>query len=453
MSRSTRLGLASLLASMILVRSSHASDVAAEWLVAMYLNADNNLERSIVQDFREVAELPDRSDTHVRIIALLDRSGRYADDEHAPREPASGTFILSDPAVVRPSPLGEHRSMSDPRTLVEFLASATRNRSSRKRAVVVSAHGDGPRGVLARRHTSTGPASVLLDNGNQTRGLLYDETDDNYVSLDAFAESLASAGGISVLGLDACLMGTLEVAVALHGVADYLVASEHEVIGEGWDHSIWARRLFLSAGEVNPEDLAASFVDAFIASGQQRHSTFERSSALATRIASAPELARQVNAAAAALLDMFVLPEGKDVLESVSIARTQCGPLASNIQSNTVDLACFFLGLRNQIPAIASVQPAVWARFDLATTMIDRILCSPTTCPDALADSMVITDVIGKGLRERNYRGLSIYLPATRAAASSGVAISSYKHGNHKFFSLVPSWLALIDAYLASRRD
>jgi hypothetical protein len=54
--------------------------------------------------------------------------------------------------------------------------------------------------------------------------------------IDAAAQSSSLLGPLDLIGFDACLMGTWEVAASLAGRARYLLASEEVEPGHGWDH-------------------------------------------------------------------------------------------------------------------------------------------------------------------------------------------------------------------------
>ena len=81
--------------------------------------------------------------------------------------------------------------------------------------------------------------------GGSVSGYGYDETRPNdSMNLREISEGLA-AGGVQFdfIGFDACLMGTLETAIAMEPFADYMIASEEAEPGTGWYYTNWLKLL------------------------------------------------------------------------------------------------------------------------------------------------------------------------------------------------------------------
>lgn len=81
--------------------------------------------------------------------------------------------------------------------------------------------------------------------GGSVSGYGYDETRPNdSMNLGEISKGLA-AGGVQFdfIGFDACLMGTLETAIAMEPYADYLIASEEAEPGTGWYYTNWLKLL------------------------------------------------------------------------------------------------------------------------------------------------------------------------------------------------------------------
>ena len=81
--------------------------------------------------------------------------------------------------------------------------------------------------------------------GGSVSGYGYDETRPNdTMNLGEISKGLA-AGGVQFdfIGFDACLMGTLETAIAMEPYADYLIASEEAEPGTGWYYTNWLKLL------------------------------------------------------------------------------------------------------------------------------------------------------------------------------------------------------------------
>ena len=88
---------------------------------------------------------------------------------------------------------------------------------------------------------------ILWDHGGgSSSGLIVDELyDDAMMSLDGLEEALRNAGThFDVFMADACLMANLETAQALQPYADYLLASEEILPGDGANYLEWVQALY-----------------------------------------------------------------------------------------------------------------------------------------------------------------------------------------------------------------
>lgn len=123
---------------------------------------------------------------------------------------------------------------------------------------------------------------ILWDHGNGIKGYGFDEIYDNDVkegktdkrndvgfTLDKLMASIENSDFIQdgkkfdFIGFDACQMATIEVADALHGYSDYLIFSEENEPGAGWDYYE-----FMSAYSENPDmettELATNIIDSYM---------------------------------------------------------------------------------------------------------------------------------------------------------------------------------------------
>ncbi len=215
------------------------------WLVMLYQDADDKiLEQDIYVDLNE-AERVGSSD-NVRIVAQIDRyAGGYSKDGNwttARRYYVTRDNDLEHVGSQLVADLGE-QNMSDPNTLVDFVTWAVKTFPSDKLVLILSDHGMGwPGGwtdpAPATRGDSSSPLAAAV--GNQ---LYLNE-------LDTALQSIRERTGVDkfeLIGLDACLMGQLEVLTALAPHARYAVTSEETEPSLGWAYAS-----FLKALEANP---------------------------------------------------------------------------------------------------------------------------------------------------------------------------------------------------------
>lgn len=188
------------------------------WTVLVYMVADNNLEPFGLQDLEEMTRAGDSED--FRIVVQSDRAAEYVDDGvvNLPDWQTTKRLLVRTGDIEELDDLGE-LNMGDPDVLSDFIAW-------------------GVDAYPADRY-----AVVFWDHGNGWTGFGGDESTADHDSLavreiqQGLADGLSRAGldYVDVIGFDACLMATFEVALALRPMGNYLLASEELEPGHGWD--------------------------------------------------------------------------------------------------------------------------------------------------------------------------------------------------------------------------
>ncbi len=194
-----------------------------KWTVLLYSAADNNLQDALVSDVAELEAVGSDKNTHV--VAQLDRgkhpsslSGSWAgcrrfelvNANHDPKKPTTITSpVLEDLGQV---------NMSDSKVLTDFVTWGMKNYPADNYILVMSDHGGGWHGVAE------------------------DESHNGWMSMPTMRKALEDAEKetgkkIDVLGFDACLMASAEVADELKNVVNYMVASENTIGGDGWPYT------------------------------------------------------------------------------------------------------------------------------------------------------------------------------------------------------------------------
>jgi len=117
----------------------------------------------------------------------------------------------------------ELKSMADPESLADFIQWGARTYPAERYALVLWDHG-----------------------GGSKTGLLIDELFQNDVMNLPELQSAFQAGSIhfDAVLMDACMMANLETACAIHEYADYLIASEELVAGQGTAINLWLQELY-----------------------------------------------------------------------------------------------------------------------------------------------------------------------------------------------------------------
>ena len=259
-----------------------SSDVGQKWLIMLYQDADDKiLEKDIFIDLNE-AELAGSTD-QVQVVSQIDRY-RGGFDGDGDWTGTRRYFITRDSDLARiRSPqvedLGEV-NMASGDTLVDFVKWAASNYPADKYVLILSDHGMGwPGGWSdpARGRDSGGSdarAPIVEALGNQ---MYLSEIDD------ALARARAEAGidKFELVGMDACLMGHLEVISALAEHARYAVLSQETEPALGWAYASFLRVLQanpgIDGGQLG-QLIVASYIDedARITDEQQRLDLYGR---------------------------------------------------------------------------------------------------------------------------------------------------------------------------------
>ncbi len=238
-----------------------ASGEAKKWLVMLYQDADDKiLEQDIYIDLNEAERVG--SDNNVHIVAQIDRyrGGYYGDDDWTSTK---RFYITRDDDLQRVNSqeiadLGEV-NMADGNTLVDFVTWAVANYPADKYVLIMSDHGMGwPGGWSDPDPRGSGDRSVPLGSALGNQIYLHE--------LDEALTKIRNQTGIEkfeLIGLDACLMGHLEVFTMLTPHARYAVASQETEPSLGWAYAS-----FLSALESSPSmggaDLGRLIVQSYI---------------------------------------------------------------------------------------------------------------------------------------------------------------------------------------------
>jgi hypothetical protein len=219
----------------VVIQPPPASAGQADWLVMLYQDADDKiLEQDIYVDLNEVERVG--STDRVQIVTQIDRfrAGFEGDGDWTS---ARRYYVTQDDDLQRVNSQLvaelDEVNMSDGKTLVDFVTWAVEAFPAEKYLLVLSDHGLGwPGGwsdpAPGGRDASQAPLAEQLDDQ------LY------LMELDQALEEIRDLAGIErfeLVGLDACLMGHLEVFTALAPHARFAVASQETEPALGWAYT------------------------------------------------------------------------------------------------------------------------------------------------------------------------------------------------------------------------
>jgi Clostripain family len=232
----------------------------AEWSILVYIAAHNNLDSSGERSRDQILNFG--STESVKLSVLFD--SWMGATRHIAAGPGS-------PAV------NETRGAfdsGDPKNLAESALWAFQQRPAKRYGLVLWSHGNGHwdqkelnkiakqmRGPTARVEEAEREASgktmalfrstlqqIAKTPGPAERAVLFDDGTGNSVdTLELEKVCAAITAGLNqkldLIGMDACLMATLEVAYQIRGHVDTMVASEELVPGRSWPYDAILQRL------------------------------------------------------------------------------------------------------------------------------------------------------------------------------------------------------------------
>lgn len=238
-----------------------ASSGSGTWTVMLYQDADDQiLEQDVFTDFNE-AERVGSSDK-VNIVSQLDRyRGAFSGDGNWTSTRRYYLTQDNDLNAINSqlvADLGE-LSMSDPVTLVDFVTWAVQTLPADHYVLILSDHGMGwPGGWVdptpASSSIQRAPLAQVVGNA-----LYLDQLDA------ALAEIQAQTGvaKFDIIGLDACLMGQVEVLTALQPYARIAITSEETEPSLGWAYTAFLDALVRNPG-MSAADLSRLVVQSYI---------------------------------------------------------------------------------------------------------------------------------------------------------------------------------------------
>jgi hypothetical protein len=246
--------------------SAGSASTGDTWTIMLYQDADDKiLEQDIYVDLNEAERIG--STDKVQIVAQVDRfRGGFSGDGNWT---GTGRFhVTQDDDLDRVGSevvedLGEV-NMADGQTLVDFVNWAMEAYPADKYALILSDHGMGwPGGWSDPDPGGQGDRSIPIAAalGNQ---LYLNELDDALTQI----RQESGLDKFELIGMDACLMGHVEVLSALAPHAAYAVISQETEPALGWAYTS-----FLEALNANPsmngDGLATAIVDSYIEDDQR----------------------------------------------------------------------------------------------------------------------------------------------------------------------------------------
>lgn len=370
------------------------------WTFLVYLAAANDLNSFASLDMAEMMKVGSSANINIIVYLTLQEDGKSKVTKKLYINKGSMTQIGSD--MVRDS--------GDVATLQEALQWACVDYPSDRMAVVMWDHGSGP---LNR--------SKLM-----SKGVCYDFDTGHYLTdrdcLQAFSwarDTLRGGKKFDIIAFDACLLASLEMAYTLSSCADYMVASEETIPGDGYQYA------YLLTPFIKGTLDSLSFAKHMIAAYKQEYTGTWDFTLSATDLNAVKGLVNNCNAIAQVLKTQL---KGKDKTTVKSTIKKCVSPsscLAFD-EGTYIDLCQFYKNLLKNISGL-KLSSSVATQFK---QMLNNGI-------------NLFATIIKANVKSSNYsqaNGLSMYF--ARYAIDSSYYDLYWTEKN-------PSWLNFLQAYVA----
>lgn len=411
-------------ASSLPAASGAAATPGQTWTVMLYQDADDKvLEQDIWIDFQEAEKVG--SSDRVNIVAQLDRyvggfrgDGDWTDTRRYHLQRDDDLTRTNSPY----QSIGEV-DMSNPQVLVDFVVWAVENYPADKYVLIMSDHGLGWPGGW----TDPEPSGAPRVNVPLARAI----GDAMYLNeIDAALQAIRDRTGIDALelvGMDACLMGHMEVFAALAPHARFAVASQEVEPAVGWAYTSFLGEL-VNNPDVTGRELGQWIVDSYIVGDQRITDSNLRAQFVGRGGVSAQQLAAQLEQSITlAAVDLSQMPAAMEGLNrfalqlqsmdqrAVAKARNYAQPFTSifgqNVPASYIDLA-HFAALLVRETGDANLRTSVEEMF-------------------GTFQNMVIAEKSGP--KKPAATGLSIYFPNSQLYSSAAAGPASYVPVSERF--------------------
>lgn len=383
-----------------------APQKSESWTVCLYV-CGSDLETKHARATNTLAELCE-ADLPENVTVVVQTGGARTWRTDAVNAAENQRFVVRNHVLEEVSS-EPARSMGSADTLADFLTYCAGEYPADHTAVVFWDHGGGP------------TKGVCFDEKAGYDALTLSELDE------ALAAGRAAQGGgdYDIIGFDACLMASLEVASTCADDGRYLVASEEIEPGAGWDYTVLASALRAASDDAG--QVAQDICDGYLAKCEARGNGASATLSVVD-LSRAGDVVSALDAAAASLDSFEVAQDGLFFLASgVRSAESFGGSSQAEGKSNLVDLH----GIAHTISHDAESRGESFAALDEAL------------------EGAIVYSVAGNAVADAS--GLSIYYPVSydRCALSdyaSATPLSSYAATLERLFAAGSADIAFSDA-------
>ncbi len=247
-----------------------------KWLVMFYLNGDNDLEKTIVNELNYL-EAAGGDSSDVKVVVLLDRhpgydhaidgdwseTRRYHEIKHDIVDVIPSNYPAYygvDTSVVSLYDSNDEKNMGDGQTLEDFGKWAVQTYPAEHYMLIISDHGTGW-APFKIPDVEIKPMLMSIDESSMDALQVCTHEFKNAISSIA---NETQSNKLDILGLNVCLTGMVEVAWEIKDYVDIMIASESIGWSGMWTHFYWFSELRNQTFQYNdPAELTRLIGDGF----------------------------------------------------------------------------------------------------------------------------------------------------------------------------------------------
>jgi hypothetical protein len=408
------------------------------WTFIVYAAGDNNLGPFLIKNIQQMALIG--SNQHINIVVHVDMR-------------ATGNKKISRRYYVEKNKLTQidniqapYMDSGDPETLISCCKWAIQDYPADNFMLVLSNHGTGP--IDPPSGKVINPSELFFFNPlinkleldrsigfldlmatpteRERRGICWDDTTGNYLTnqkLDAALNTICREyldnKKFSIIGFDACLMSTIEIANIIKKYADIMVSSQEVELGNGWYYN---RVLSpFQDGPLDKKTFATHIVNEYNGAYAKLTNDYTLSALDLNKI---HELEFNIHDVSALLIECLKNQIGNSVKNTIKLCGSQS--LCTHFDEPSYkDLDHFYSNLLDNL-----------RKFNLSTPEQTRETISHLKAlledGRALIQEIAIANAVGKNLR--NAKGITIYLPKDRIHPS--YRKTTFAENNHWMYLL-----------------
>ncbi|MBY0353030.1 hypothetical protein K2W90_01540 [Candidatus Babeliales bacterium] len=223
----------------------------ADWTILNYIEANNNLS-FFANNNIEAMKLVG-STSNVNILVQLSE----------PTTKKTWRYKIKQGGKTNHTSLNKDMGLDPEKELIDAVLWAHTHYPAKRFMLIFWNHGGG----IIDKHKSKKIYEQHQKKYSRTRSILYNYQHETFLTnqqLERALKQISEVRGkkIDIIGMDACLMASIEIAYQIKDYADYFIASENVEIAPGWCYGNFLRKL-IAQSTMSPLKLMETIISSF----------------------------------------------------------------------------------------------------------------------------------------------------------------------------------------------